>query len=58
MTGLVGSFDRMLSRYAAFSRIQNPRTEIIEHLQSMMTVSFSLAIYKQPTLADYLSNYL
>jgi eukaryotic translation initiation factor 2C len=39
MTGLVGSLDRHFGRFAAFSRLQNPRTEIIENLQQMMVVS-------------------
>lgn len=35
MTGLVASVDLEFSRYAAFSRLQNPRTEIIERLNEM-----------------------
>jgi eukaryotic translation initiation factor 2C len=38
MTGLVASVDLEFSRYAAFSRLQNPRTEIIERLNEMFNV--------------------
>lgn len=44
MTGLVASMDEHVSRYAAFSSVQDPRTEIIVELEDMMTVcSFSKA---------------
>lgn len=39
IASLVSSFDVTFSRYAAFTRVQVPRVEVIEELEDMFQVS-------------------
>ena len=39
IASLVSSFDVTFSRYAAFTRVQAPRVEVIEELEDMFFVS-------------------
>lgn len=39
VASLVWSFDRAATRYAAFTRVQSPRTEIIEDLKEMVKMA-------------------
>jgi eukaryotic translation initiation factor 2C len=41
IASLVASFDPTFSRYAAFTRVQTPRVEVIEELEDMFFVSTS-----------------
>jgi len=41
IASLVASFDPTFSRYAAFTRVQTPRVEVIEELDDMFFVSTS-----------------
>lgn len=41
IASLVSSFDPTFSRYAAFTRVQTPRVEVIEELDEMFFVSTS-----------------
>lgn len=38
IASLVSSFDATFSRYAAFTRVQSPRVEVIEELEDMFLV--------------------
>lgn len=39
IASLVSSFDNTFSRYAAFTKVQTPRVEVIEDLEDMFLVS-------------------
>lgn len=46
IASLVASFDPTFSRYAAFTRVQSPRQEVIEELDDMFFVSTALLPFR------------